>query len=182
MSPIDVNIVKSCTGIECVTLKDWFSIIGTILGATLGAGLGSLGSYLLFKRKLSEEGKKTKREFHKEYKRVNKLLELVIDQLDQLYSSWESHKEKKPFLVIVSSLLQRVRKEILNIPHQSIPDDIFDNVEELEDEIGCMEANVNFFHIGGEYVEKPKYLIEFKESLDKIKQLRTEIDKFKKDG
>lgn len=51
MNPIDVNIVESCNGLGCLTIKDWLPVIGTLAGSLVGTGLA--GWYTL---RVSKEG------------------------------------------------------------------------------------------------------------------------------
>ncbi|WP_200411937.1 hypothetical protein [Virgibacillus salexigens] len=178
MAPIDVNIVESCDGMNCLTIKDWLPFWGTMLGALIGAALGSLGSYLLLKRSVREEEKKLYEDFYKEYRRVDRMLDIFIERMFILKKDWSNKQKNMNYKKVDLTLVERVRNDINKIPNSLIPRDIFDFIEGIENEIGGIEAKLLIYYEYGNYNTIPfddNYLPKFSQELDKITELKQKI-------
>ncbi|MUK89137.1 hypothetical protein GMD78_12210 [Ornithinibacillus sp. L9] len=138
-------VEPQCNGFwRCITPDAWLTSFGTLVGALIGASLGSLGSYLFFKARLKEEEKQVKGGFYKEFKRVSRLLDLTIERMEIVYKNWGT-EYRLNWKSIDTALLGRVREDINNIPKSIIPMQCFDNLEIIEHELGGMEGIIELF-------------------------------------
>ncbi|MFA1820569.1 hypothetical protein ACDX78_10360 [Virgibacillus oceani] len=131
MKTVPVSI-QQCEGFwGCVTTDAWVAGIGTVIGAFLGAGLGILGAYFLFKKEFSESRKEKISTFKAEFKQAHRWIELSISALKELERKWEQNEVLNPLLETHDTLFSKTNEFISKIPTNYIPSEVVDDFDEL---------------------------------------------------
>ena len=167
--------ISQCEGFwNCISPDAIIQSIGTLMGALIGAGIGSLGSYLFLRKRLIEKEKKFISDFYKRYRNCDKWLHLVIDRFEIFYKDWDERERNELSKQIDDNLLKFTLKSLDNITETEVPDKIYKDFDKIRDELGSIQAIFSMYHIIGEY---PNYVNE-----DNKQNLRNHLDTLKEES
>ncbi|WP_068672292.1 hypothetical protein [Oceanobacillus sp. Castelsardo] len=180
MKAIPVSI-KQCEGFwNCVTPDAWVTGVGTLIGAFLGAVLGILGAYFLFKKELFESKKEKITTFKVEYKQASRWIGITLSALKDLEEIWDKDGVLGHLYVTNEKLFSKTKEYLSEIPTNYIPSEVADDFEELIYELSGLGFYIDVYKhdIFRNDREKEETKRDLHASIEKLEMLNNKIMDF----
>lgn len=174
----EIEIKQACEGFwSCISPDAWIQSIGGLFGAFLGAFLGGLGAYLIYKKEKERNEQDINSLFRRKYLLKNEWILLVIEQIETFIVNYDNITYNLHNIKLVKSVVDKARELLLTIPEEAIPDSVYVNYLNICQELSETSAFLTAYEL--QYGEKVPMKVDknnLVETLEKINVNTQELE------
>ncbi|MFC7062745.1 hypothetical protein [Halobacillus seohaensis] len=186
MDKLNVEIVNSCKGLDCISIVDWLQFFGAIGGAFLGtliAGLVTLSSVkkqLVFARDM--ERKRELDNFIKVFTDISNILSREINYLEKCIEELKITNDTKRIVNLLKDLavqLESKQDDLRRFDYVSIPPNLYMRISSIDSVMNNLIASFKKVKFEEDYIisesEKQKFIVTTEDICNNVKEFQNEL-------